>query len=117
MKRTTSLELAADIAAETGLYLRDVIRVLRTLDDVVRKEVLNGEIVEVTGLGTLRLVKRPATRKFIPGKGTVKQINARYDVAFNPSVAFKLSYPEVPEVPEGNPGDEPPFLVELTEKP
>lgn len=81
---------------ETRTYTEDeIVGVGKALSDVIAKRLLNGDRVQLPGIGVLYLKVSQTTRKHIPGKGLVN-IPARYEIEFNMSQAMGNAFAGLP---------------------
>lgn len=95
MKRTTTREMAPEIAKRSGVSLEDVQAVLDAVDDVIGDRIVLGERIQFNGLGTFYIEVRNKTRKNIPGRGIVL-VPDRYAVDFNMAAGLKRKFAGLP---------------------
>lgn len=81
------LEISADEVAEIAYVI----------NLVAARRIVNGERVQLKGLGNLFLEVNGTTRKTIPGKGSVR-IPARYNVDYSPSKEIANMFAGLPPV-------------------
>lgn len=81
------LEITADEVAEIAYVI----------NLVAARRIVNGERVQLKGLGNLFLEVNGTTRKTIPGKGSVR-IPARYNVDYSPSKEITNMFAGLPAV-------------------
>ncbi len=82
-------ELAAAIAAETGLTKKDAEAALNAFVDVVTEELKKGEKVQLVGFGTFEVSERAAREGRNPQTGETMTIEASRAPKFKAGKALK----------------------------
>lgn len=82
-------ELAAAIAAETGLTKKDAEAALNAFVDVVTEELKKGEKVQLVGFGTFEVSERAAREGRNPQTGETMTIEASKAPKFKAGKALK----------------------------
>jgi nucleoid DNA-binding protein len=81
MKKINKKALAALIAQRGNIHKDYALIVLNDLDEVIAEQVKENEGgVNIDNIGTFRRVVKPATRRYIPSKGTEVDIPERVTV-------------------------------------
>ena len=84
-------ELAAAIAAETGLTKKDAEAALNAFVDVVTEELKKGEKVQLVGFGTFEVSERAAREGRNPQTGETMTIEASKAPKFKAGKALKVA--------------------------
>lgn len=82
-------ELVAALVDETNLGKKDVEKVLNSFIEVVKKELGNGEKIQLVGFGTFEVAERAARTGMNPQTKETIEIPASKSPKFKPGKALK----------------------------
>lgn len=72
------MELARELAKRKGISLRKAYAIVCTTFDVMKEEILKGEKVEIRGLGTFKLKRKPGRFVKNPKTGIDLYVKEKY---------------------------------------
>jgi DNA-binding protein HU-beta len=84
-------ELAEAVASQNRITRAEAEKALKSLTEIVTKELANGEKVVLPGLGTFEISERPERDGRNPRTGEMIKIAATKTVKFKPGKALKES--------------------------
>ena len=89
MATITRMDLANALRNRFGLTAADSYKMIDIIFDEIAQSLINGEEVKFTGLGTFKILSKPARIGRNPKTGVPAVISARRVVSFRPSESFR----------------------------
>ncbi len=89
MATITRMDLSNALRNRFGLTASDSYKMIDIIFDEIEQSLVNGEEVKITGLGTFKILSKPARIGRNPKTGTPAIISARRVASFRPSENFR----------------------------
>ena len=89
MATITRMDLANALRNRFGLTASDSYKMIDIIFDEIEQSLVHGEEVKITGLGTFKILSKPARIGRNPKTGVPAVISARRVVSFRPSDNFR----------------------------
>ena len=93
-KKIARAEIIDRVAVRTGLHRSMVKEVMEGMLDVMESALLDGETIEVRGLGTFTVVRTSQREKYVPKTGQKVLVPSRRLVKFKVSGSLKTKMNE-----------------------
>ena len=91
MATITRIDLSNALRNRFGLTASDSYKMIDIIFDEIAQSLINGEEVKITGLGTFKILSKPARIGRNPKTGVPAVISARRVASFRPSENFRTS--------------------------
>ena len=89
MATITRMDLADALRNRFGFTASDSYKMIDIIFDEIEQSLINGEEVKITGLGTFKILSKPARIGRNPKTGVPAVISARRVASFRPSDGFR----------------------------
>ena len=100
----TKKEFIANVAAASGLSIKESETAINALIKVIRDTMHRGERISLVGFGSFAVVERKARRSYNPQKREMMQVPAKKIVKFNPGKDLDIDSKPVGGESTNNPG-------------